>query len=159
MAWTRWLSGKESSRQCRRLGFDPWVGKIPWRRKWQSTPVFLPEKSHGRRSLVGHSPWPDKGVRHDWVHMHTWGLNGRGVFWVARPETGHIKAQNLASGGRGVPMIPCVGLPGPLKACDAGIRWRLRVGRALQSLKWGTVWIPQELIVGCRQAQGLIVYL
>jgi len=36
--------------------FDPWVGKIPWRRKWQSTPVLLPGKSHGQRSLVGYSP-------------------------------------------------------------------------------------------------------
>ena len=53
-------SGKESAcqhRRCRILGFDPWVGKIPWRRKWQYTPVFLPGKSHGQRSLVGHSPW------------------------------------------------------------------------------------------------------
>ena len=33
-------------------GFDPWVRKIPWRRKWQLTPVFLPGKSHGQRSLV-----------------------------------------------------------------------------------------------------------
>ena len=37
--------------------FDPWVGKIPWRRKWQSTLVFLPGKSHGQRSLAGYSPW------------------------------------------------------------------------------------------------------
>ena len=37
-------------------GFNPWVGKIPWRRKWQSTPVFLPGESHGRKSLVGYSP-------------------------------------------------------------------------------------------------------
>ena len=43
--------------QCRGHGFGPWVGKIPWSRKWQSTPVFLPGKSHGQRSLVGHSPW------------------------------------------------------------------------------------------------------
>ena len=35
-----------------RPGFNPWVGKIPWRRKWQPTPVFLPGKSHGRRSLI-----------------------------------------------------------------------------------------------------------
>ena len=41
-------------------GFDPWVRKIPWRRKWQPTPVFLPGKSHGRRSLVGYSPWGRK---------------------------------------------------------------------------------------------------
>ena len=38
-------------------GFDPWVGKIPWRREWQPTPVFLPGESHGQRSLVGYSPW------------------------------------------------------------------------------------------------------
>ena len=43
--------------QCRRPGFDSWVGKTPWRRKWQSTPVFLPGKSHGERSLAGYSPW------------------------------------------------------------------------------------------------------
>ena len=39
------------------MQFDPWVGKIPGRRKWQPTPVFLPEKSHGQRSLAGYSPW------------------------------------------------------------------------------------------------------
>ena len=43
--------GKASVYWCRRPGFDPWVGKIPWRRKWQPTPVLLPGKSHGRRSL------------------------------------------------------------------------------------------------------------
>ena len=43
--------------QCRRPGFNPGVGKIPWRRKWQSIPVFLPGKSHGWRSLAGYSPW------------------------------------------------------------------------------------------------------
>ena len=41
-------------------GFDPWVGKIPWRRKWQPTPVLLSEKFHGLRSLVGYSPWGHK---------------------------------------------------------------------------------------------------
>ena len=39
--------------QCGRPGFDPWVGKIPWRRKWQSTLGLLPGKSHGEKSLVG----------------------------------------------------------------------------------------------------------
>ena len=42
--------------QCRRPRFDPWVGKIAWKREWQPTPVFLPGKSHGQRSLVGYSP-------------------------------------------------------------------------------------------------------
>ena len=40
---------------CWRPGFDPWVRKIPWRRKWQPTPAFLPGKSHGQRKLVGYS--------------------------------------------------------------------------------------------------------
>ena len=41
-------------------GFDPWVGKIPWRRKWYPIPIFLPGKSHGQRRLVGYSPWGHK---------------------------------------------------------------------------------------------------
>ena len=48
--------GKEStcqSRKCERRGFDPWVGRIPWRRAWQPTPVFLPGESHEQRNLVG----------------------------------------------------------------------------------------------------------
>ena len=53
-----WLSctGKESAYQRRRHSFDPWVRKIPWRRKWQPTPVSLPGKSHGHRSLAVYSP-------------------------------------------------------------------------------------------------------
>ena len=49
-------SGKESNSQCRRRWFDPWVGKIPWRRKWQPIPVFLPGEFHGQKSPVGYSP-------------------------------------------------------------------------------------------------------
>ena len=51
-----WLSDKESAFQHKRCRFDPWVRKIPWRRKWQPTPVFLPGKSCGERSLAGYSP-------------------------------------------------------------------------------------------------------
>ena len=51
-----WYRGESVCLQCGRPGFHPWVGKIPWRRKWQPTPVFLPGESHGRRSLVGYSP-------------------------------------------------------------------------------------------------------
>ena len=51
----RWHSGKESFCQCRRCGFNPWVQKIPWRRKWQPTPVFLPGKSHGQRSRTSYT--------------------------------------------------------------------------------------------------------
>ena len=47
-----WLSWQRICLQCRRPGFDPWVGKIPWRRKWQPTPVFWPGEFHGLYSPV-----------------------------------------------------------------------------------------------------------
>ena len=47
--------------QCGRLGFNSWVGKIPWRREQQPTPVFLPGELHGQRSLVDYSPWERVG--------------------------------------------------------------------------------------------------
>ena len=60
MGLPRCLNGQRLHLQCRRhrrLGFEPWFGKIPWRRKWHPTPVLLPRKSHGLKSLVGCSPW------------------------------------------------------------------------------------------------------
>ena len=59
----RITSGKEPAYQCRRckrLGFDPWVGKIPWRRAWHPTPVFSTGESCGQRSLAGYSSWGHK---------------------------------------------------------------------------------------------------
>ena len=52
-----WFSGKDSTCQCRRHMFDPWVRKIPLRKEWLSTPVFLPRESQGQRSLADYSPW------------------------------------------------------------------------------------------------------
>ena len=68
MAFPGGTSGKEPACQCRRhkrRGFDPWVGTIPWRRKWQPTPVFLPGEFHGQRSLSGYCPW-GRRVGHSW---------------------------------------------------------------------------------------------
>ena len=61
----KWLRGEESSCQCRRSEFDPWVGKILWRRKSIPTPVFLPGKSHGQRSLMGYCLWNRRRVQQD----------------------------------------------------------------------------------------------
>ena len=52
--------------------FDPWVRKMPWRRKQQPTPVFLPEKSHGQRILGGCKSKGSQRVGHDWVIKHTY---------------------------------------------------------------------------------------
>ena len=57
-------------------GFNPWVGKIPWRRKWLPTPVFLPGESHGQRRLAGKSPWGHKEA--DTTEQLTHSLSGQG---------------------------------------------------------------------------------
>ena len=69
-------SGRESACQCRRhkgWGYNPWVRKIPWRRVWQPSPVFLPGESHGQRSLAGYSPQCRKELETTEVtwHAHT----------------------------------------------------------------------------------------
>ena len=51
------ISGKEPACHSRRYGFNPWAGKILWRRAWQPTPVFLPGEPHGQKNLVGYHPW------------------------------------------------------------------------------------------------------
>ena len=64
-----WLSWLRICLQCRRPGFDPWIGNIPWRGKWQLTPVFLPGEYHGQRSLAGYRTWflniPKTLIAHD----------------------------------------------------------------------------------------------
>ena len=58
-----WFSGKEYI--WRRHKFHPWVEKIPWRMRWQPTPLFFPRKPHQQKSLEGYSPWGCKRIRHD----------------------------------------------------------------------------------------------
>ena len=72
-----WLRSKESTCQCRKHGFGPWVRKISLRRKWQPTLVFLPGKSHGQRTLAGYSPWGHKEsdttvCKHTHTHTCAW---------------------------------------------------------------------------------------
>ena len=67
-------SGKENAcrwGRCKRCGFSPWVRKIPQRRKWQPTPVFLPGKSRGQGSLLGYSPWGHKELDMTKLTAHT----------------------------------------------------------------------------------------
>ena len=66
--------GKEPTNQCRRRkrhGFDPWVGKTPWRRAWQPTPALLPGEFHGQRSLVGCELWGHKELDMTEATQHT----------------------------------------------------------------------------------------
>ena len=79
-----WLSGKESACQRRRRGFDPWVKKIPWRRKWQPTSVSLTGKSFGQRSLAaGYSPCSCKESDTIWRQNN----NIYSQNWISLPDT------------------------------------------------------------------------
>ena len=63
--------------------FNPWTGKIPWRKKWQPTPVFLAEKVHRQRGHIGDSPWGHKELdktEHKHTHTHTHFLNFNVLF-------------------------------------------------------------------------------
>ena len=73
---------KETACQCRshkRHGSDSWVGKIPYRRAWRPTPVFLPGESHGQRSLVGFNPWGHKGLDTTEATWHGHKVNGNEI--------------------------------------------------------------------------------
>ena len=69
--------GSDSKESTCKAGNLAWVGKIPWRRAWQLTPVFLSREFHGQRSLVGYSPWGHR-VRQDWA-TNTFTLKNTGV--------------------------------------------------------------------------------
>ena len=85
--------------QCRRCRFQSWVGKIPWRREWQPTPVLLHGKSHGQRSLTGYSPWGCKRVRHDLANKQQ-----RQQLRYGRKPPGHFSSPK-------VPILPNFFLP------------------------------------------------
>ena len=75
LSW--WLSGKESACQCRRYGFDSWVGKTPLEKEMAAHSNILAGKLHGQRGLAGYSPWGHERVRHDSAtnyhqHQHVW---------------------------------------------------------------------------------------
>ena len=98
--YSRWHSGKESTcqcRRCRRCQFGPWVEKIPWRRKWQPTPVSLPGKFHGQRIPVGHSPW---GLKEsdltEWLTLSLFIFGwGPGTLWLW-PEGSVVAAHGFS---------------------------------------------------------------
>ena len=97
----------------RETRLDSWVGKIPWRRKWQSTPALLPGKSHGQRSLIGYSPWGHKeSDRTERLHFHflilidlkdNWLIKARIVitYWIISTWISKMNHSNVPGDGRG----------------------------------------------------------
>ena len=123
----RWHNGKESACQCRRCsrnGFDPWVRKIPWRRKWQPTPVFLPGESHGQWSLPGCHPW--------------------GLTELHATEQSHVAAvkmchsDQLGEGASAVLWAYLHAVPRPCFSRSAPSRWLTKTEVLMQVHSWET---------------------
>ena len=128
--------GKESTCQCRRRWFNLWVRKIPWRRKWQCTPVFLPGKFHRQRSLAGYSPWVCKeSDTTEHAQRNRTGIPGNGYCYQGRlcglicltsyPYGGDMKAGPEGVQLQGVYCLrtPAVVLCNPSPWCDATNDW------------------------------------
>jgi len=81
---SQWVRICQQCRKHRRLGFDPCVGKIPWRRKWQPTPVFSPEKSHRQKSLAVFSPnaWQESDMTEQASTLY-WSIANKPCHWVS----------------------------------------------------------------------------
>ena len=155
------LRGKEPTSQCRRLKrcrFNPWIRKIPWRRTWQPTPVFLPGESHGQRSLEG---WRAQRVGHDWsdlAHMHIrirgfpGGTSGKEPLTNAGDvrDTGLIPGSGISPGeGNGNPLQHSY-LKNPM---ERGA-WQAMVHRKAKSWTWlkrlsrhAHIWSLQSTVV------------
>ena len=89
-----WQNGNKSAyRRLKRHRFHPWVGKIPWCRIWQPTPVYLPGKSHGQTSLVGYSPWS-----HEESDTYT------ATQWIIRPRQSSSVAADTTKKSQGQPI-------------------------------------------------------
>ena len=92
-------SHKEHTCQCKRHkrhGFSPWVEKIPWSRKWQPTPVFLPGESYGQRSLLGCSPWGHKAsdMTDATEHSQPSHLSSQARGWTHVSSSGDVETSN-----------------------------------------------------------------
>ena len=98
--------GKEPACQCRRRRFDPWVGKIPWSKKWQPTAVFLHGESLGQRSLEGYSPWGCTESESDLTELDHGPLEGLLFGKGYRRKLGHWKFQLMAWWPGGLPKLP-----------------------------------------------------
>ena len=115
--------------QCGRPGFDLWVGKVPWRRKWQPIPIFLPGKSHGWSSLAGYSPWGHKGRTplSDFTSLITYIPREKQVL-TSRNQGGSVWAAGFLpvfisdkGKGRAVGRLPGLGaFPGKTQATSPG---------------------------------------
>ena len=130
----RWQSGRESSCQCMKCGFELWVGKIPQSTKWQPIPVFLPVESHGQKSLQA-TVHGVKRVRHKWAIEDTQFVHPKNKLY--------IRDQNLRGGVQNSTQAYALNKgPEPVwsqpRSCGKGARETVRGGlrEGLQHPTW-----------------------
>ena len=135
-----WLRWQRVCLQCRRPGFDPWVGKISWRRKWQPTPVFLPGKFHGRRSLAGYGPWGHKqsdtterlhfllSSSHRWRRLtQAWFQVGGELIRSCHPDQGIERESGVTEKVWSIDLQLCRSIPHPSQGfTNAHLPWTTR---------------------------------
>ena len=134
MEWgfLRLISDKESACQCRRhkrCGFDPWVRKIPWRKKRQPTPVFLPGKFHGQRKLVGYNQWSIKeSDMTEWLSTHTvWSTELQYLYFKPRMSRSNCKSSGDVA-GTAILFKVCKWQPTPVFLPGESHGWRSLAG-------------------------------
>ena len=133
-----WIRGKESACWCRRRRFDPWVGKILWRREWQPAPVFLPGKFHGQQCLEGYSPRGRKSVGHDLgikQQLKTILVLGR-TYSVQSPILGLprksvVELWAIVFAHNSIPRVPGMKLAHFPKVCRMPVAYKLRPGSSM----------------------------
>ena len=121
-----WFKGLSIWLQCRRPGFNPWIGKILWSRKWQPIPVLLPGKTHGQRSVVGYSPCGRKELDMTERCDFQWGFPGGSVLKNLSTNVGDeglIPGTGRSPGGGNGNPLKYSGLENPM---DRG-PWRATV--------------------------------
>ena len=134
-----WLRRQRTCLQCTRPGFDPWVGKIPRKRKWLPTPVFLPGELHGQRNLVDYSPWITKSCAQlSDFHFSSSGLNLKYLFSLSfhqleifcrRQISEHQSKEVLVAGVRAIEVNAAQSCPTFCDPMDSTVFILQRAGR------------------------------
>ena len=136
--------------QCRRHRFQPWVGKIPWRRKLQPTPVIMPAKSHGQRSLAGYSPWSHKKVRDDLATKQTFHTQKVSTYIIKMTSIRHLSSHHcITNRGRTLSMCPCINylLITSKESRSFNLELYLGLLKTLSHFIWGLHGLEKNLVI------------
>ena len=172
LLWVRNHFLRKSETFFRRLGFNPWVRKISWRRKWQPTLIFLPGKSHGERSLMGYIHWVAKSWTHDLVteiKCPSVGSRSRQVTWSPRAWAGSsnkvstVPLSHHTTGEQDIKKVQglALGFPGGANGKEPACQCRRHKGcefdPLVRKILWRRAWQPTPFLLGESHGQRNLV--